>query len=203
MSFIYEHEWMFFVLSEVLIWVMAVPFLIIRYRFGLEQASMVLLILILTCNLFQGLLVVIDFVHTGEVSFFQVVIVLFFIYAFTLGKSDFALVDLYLKKKFKPMHRNAKRDESLHPYIRFRSKWMLVHTAAFLLLHAGWYIVDVGGILPPAGLFFFHEWIRLPHQGYFEIPALNAMSYFWKVVYYMDLLFYLLITTIWHATKIR
>ncbi|GIQ71136.1 hypothetical protein DUZ99_12140 [Xylanibacillus composti] len=200
MSFIYEHEWLFFFLSEVLIWVLAVPFLILRYRYGLEQASIVLLIVILACNLFQGLLVVVDFVHTGEISFFQVVIVLFFIYAFTLGKSDFALMDQYLKKKFKPPHRVVK-EASLLPYMRFRRKWMLGHTAAFLLLHSIWYAVDIGTLVPPAGLFFFQDWIRLPHQGYFEIPQLNALSYFWKVMYYVDLLFFLLLSTIWQATK--
>lgn len=196
MSFLYEYEWLLFLLSEVLGWVVALLFFVIRYRYKFEQASRMLLAVFFTLTLFQAALAGIDYYQSGTVSFFQVFIVMFILYAFTLGHADFVRLDLFIKQRFNPgmiIHRDG-----LEEHLAARWKLVLVHSIAYILMHTLWYVMTYGySGFPNFSIYLFHEWIDRPHEGYFESAGLNSISYYWKLVYSFDLAFFLFACTLW------
>jgi hypothetical protein len=200
MFFLYEHEWLLFLTAEALTWVFALFFCISRYRYRMEHISRLFLVLVGVCTLFQVVLVGVDYYITGKISFFQVILCMFFVYAATLGHSEFVRLDQYIKSRITP-YRSENSDE-FKTHTLYRLRVILVHTAAFVLLHAIWYIADSATSgLPPLTVFIFNEWIEYPHQGFFSVPELNMLSYFWKVIYYYDLCVFVLLhmrSSLWY-----
>lgn len=196
MSFLYEYEWLLFLLSEALGWVIAVLFFIIRYRYKLERASRILLTLFVTLTLFQAALAGIDYYQSGTVSFFQVFIVMFILYAFTLGHADFVRLDLFIKQKFNPDMIVAR--DGLEEHLSARWKLVLVHSVAFIVAHSLWYVLSYGWEgFPNLAVYTFHEWIDRPHEGYFPSAGINSISYYWKLVYSFDLGFFAFACSLW------
>ncbi len=185
LTFLYKNEWIFFAVSEGLMWVFLLFFFITRYKLLMNQVSNLFLFQIIIINLFQAFLVCIDYYFTGSVSFFQVFMILFIIYASTIGRSDFKRLDVLMKKRYIHLHRT--QCSSLISEITYRLILFAIHTTVFFLLHIIWYRIDVTPGLPNIQLFLFHEWVNYPHQGYYTNPLFNIMSYIWKIIYVIDL----------------
>ncbi|WP_332631586.1 hypothetical protein [Halalkalibacter flavus] len=199
MPFLYENGWILFILSEGLTWLAALLFFICRYRLKLDRVSQWCLTLIILCTLFQGLLAGINYYFTGKVSFFQIVIILFIIYASTLGSADFKRMDQYIQNKFEK-HRKllntVEKIDHLRPYIKFRRQLFFIHTIAFIAIHIAWFAIDINtsNSLPAYQLFYFNEWLQHPHQGLFHSPVFNIISYMWSIVYLFDVYIFLIYT---------
>lgn len=203
MAYLFENEWFFLMASEGLMWVFVCLFLICRYKLLLDRLSQLFLIWIIICDLFQALLVGFDYYFTGKVSFFQIVTILFFIYASTLGSSDFKRLDAYIKQKY---HNNQriltasiiKHRKKINTYRRYL---FIAHSASFFLAHILWYITDSSLTgFPNYHVFIFNEWIQYPHQGYYSNSAINIISYMWKIFYSFDVIVFL-IYTFWQVKR--
>ncbi|MDT8859741.1 hypothetical protein N0O92_05805 [Alkalihalobacillus sp. MEB130] len=193
MSYIHENGWFLFVISEGLTWVLIVFFLLSRYWLRFDRLSQMWLIFIVGINIFQIFLGGIDFYFTGEISFFQIVIVLFITYACTLGSSDFARLDQFIKKKFDRGSRNVRVVEEKREFkkhVTYRYLLFAFHTGSFLGLHLIWYIVERN---------HFHgiaEYIVLLSKNWFEpvsyVLLENSLyfviSYVWILIYLFDLI---------------
>lgn len=98
-----EYKWWFLIGTEVLFWLFAIVFVLLRYWFERKRLSRVFLGLILVeevvAELFILALGVLDLRESGQISTFQIVSVAALIYAFTLGRRDIKRVDNYLKVK--------------------------------------------------------------------------------------------------------
>ncbi|WP_141201603.1 hypothetical protein [Paludifilum halophilum] len=99
MSFLAEYKWYILITAEVLFWVFSISFLILRYWFQLNRASLIFLVLFIANDLFILSLAVLDYMRTGEFSNYQLIIAAILIYALTYGKKDFKKLDAYLKEK--------------------------------------------------------------------------------------------------------
>jgi hypothetical protein len=204
-SIMYEHGWLLFVLSEGLTWLAVVLFLVGRYWLELNRLSQWCLLFIILCNNFQALLAGIDYYFTGKVSFFQVVIILFIIYASTLGSSDFQRLDKYIQQKLNKYRGTLKTEgeqdeiqaetqDDIRTYIKYRRQLFSIHTTAFVVLHFVWLVIDMSTTTVLSGyeVFFPNEWFHHPHQGYFHNPILNIISYVWSIVYVFDVYIFLI-----------
>lgn len=94
-----ENKWLFLIGAEVSFWVLTGAFLVLRYWFGSDRGSLVLLALIVLDNLFILALGVLDYLSTGEFAAYQLVIAAVLIYGLTFGKGDMKRLDAYLKKR--------------------------------------------------------------------------------------------------------
>lgn len=190
LSFLYEYEWLSFAISEGLTWIFIFLFLLSRYKLGFIRLSQLFLLLIIFCNLFQGVLVGIDYYFTGKISLFQIVIILFIIYASTLGRSDFQRLDQYIQEKMAKQHRTTFKGD-IYAYINNRRKRFYIHSLAFFATHFVWFFID-------------HQFIQeLPNYVssgeillYLVQVLPNVLSYLWSIVYLFDLSIFL-IYTIW------
>lgn len=96
-----EYRWVFFIITESVFWVSLVGFFITRYWFGMTKFSVLAAVMIVANELIIFGLGVADFVATGQLSRYQVVIVIILIYTFTYGKHDFKKLDAFIERKVK------------------------------------------------------------------------------------------------------
>ncbi|MDC3418632.1 hypothetical protein [Aquibacillus salsiterrae] len=188
---LHVYGWTFFVISESLTWLFVILFMLARYKWMANRLSYLFMIGAIICNLFQLVIVWVDYYFTGTVSFLQMVIILFIIYATTLGSNDMKRIDSYIQKKI-----NNKRNSRItsskvrmdnKTYILYKRNLFLLHTVAYFLFHLLWYIFDPNTTgLPNYSLFFFNEWINYPHEGFYSLPIFNIISYFWKIIYFFE-----------------
>src|SRR5690625_1957259 len=87
-NFILEYKWLFFIFGEIIFWGSIIGFLLLRYGLGLDKLSKYLIIIWLLSDLWLLALGVLDYIETGSIDAFQIVIVVVLIYAFIAGKSD-------------------------------------------------------------------------------------------------------------------
>lgn len=135
----------------------------------------------------------IDFYFTGEISFFQIVIVLFITYACTLGRSDFEKVDQYIKKKFDRNKNNFERRSQpvdLHSYLPYRFGSFLLHTVAFVFIHCLWFIVDRGVFnkFSDYMMAIGNSWFRAVDIELLASPLYFLISYVWSLIYVFELI---------------
>jgi len=97
-----ELKWILAVGTEAAFWTLFVAFLLLRYRYGRDGASIVVLAAIVLDHVVLLGLAVWDFTETGAVSPFTVAILALLVYAFTLGRRDMARVDSWAKRRFSP-----------------------------------------------------------------------------------------------------
>jgi hypothetical protein len=98
-SLLLENKWFFLIGAEVSFWVLSGAFLVLRYWFGSDRGSLVLLGLIVLDNLFILALGVLDYLSTGEFAVYQIAIAAVLVYGLTFGKGDMKRLDAYLKKR--------------------------------------------------------------------------------------------------------
>src|SRR5699024_9840119 len=99
-NFILEYKWLFFIFGEIIFWGSIIGFLLLRYGLGLDKLSKYLIIIWLLSDLCLLALGVLDYIETGSIDAFQIVIVVVLIYVFTAGKSDLQKLDRMIKRKF-------------------------------------------------------------------------------------------------------
>ena len=99
MDFLLEYQWEIFIVAEVLSFVALILFGIVRYGFGRRKSSLTFLAIFLGLLIFEAGLALILYQETGEISNFQIVIMIFILYACTFGINDFRKLDRWMRKK--------------------------------------------------------------------------------------------------------
>jgi hypothetical protein len=104
-----ELRWILAIGAEATFWALLVAFLLLRYRYGLERASVAALVAIVLDHVVILGLGAWDFARTGQVSAYTVAIVTLLAYAFTFGKRDVVRLDAWAKRRFGRLRRPAAR----------------------------------------------------------------------------------------------
>lgn len=99
MSFIIENQWGIFITAEILSLVSLLLFGFFRYLIGRKKLSIVFIIIFLALLGLEALLGIWIYQHTGEISTFQMVIIIFVLYACTFGIIDFLKLDRWMRHK--------------------------------------------------------------------------------------------------------
>ena len=97
-----ELKWILAVGTEAAFWTLFVSFLLLRYRYGRDGASLVVLAAIVLDHVVLLGLGAWDVAREGTVSPFTVAILALLLYAFTLGRGDMRRVDAWAKRRFSP-----------------------------------------------------------------------------------------------------
>jgi len=95
-----ELKWILAIGAEATFWTLLVAFLLLRYRYGLERASVALLVAIVLDHVVILGLGAWAFARNGQVSAYTIAIVALLAYAFTFGRRDVARLDGWAKRRF-------------------------------------------------------------------------------------------------------
>ena len=86
----------FLIGAEIVFWLSAIGFFLLRYGFRLKKASFIMGIVLLINEVFILTLGVVDYYQTGKFSNFQIITVIILLYAVFYGKKDLkSLIYLY------------------------------------------------------------------------------------------------------------
>lgn len=141
MSFLLDHHWSIFITLEVSSLIFLFLFVFVRYFFTKIRMSFVFLFLFIFAIILEGVLAYIVYQRTGEFTTFQIVIVIFIVYAGTFGISDFKKIDRYMKDKigkWKGIELLTEKDREIMAYLkdpkviaRRARYWFYAHTIIF------------------------------------------------------------------------
>ncbi|WP_416829226.1 hypothetical protein [Ectobacillus polymachus] len=99
MDFILENKWLFLIAAEVVFWVSVSTFLLLRYWFGLKKLSITFFVLFIVNDMWIATMGFFDYLKTNIFSNYQIVIIVFLVYALTYGKNDFRKLDAFMQRQ--------------------------------------------------------------------------------------------------------
>ncbi len=142
-SFLLENKVIFLMASEVIFLVFVSLALLFRYWFRLKKASLAAFIIVILNELAVLVIGVLDYIEVGTFSQFQMIIVIFIIYALIFGKSDFKKLDRWIQKKVARMKGEPIPDFGEEParqlygkeHAREERKGFYKHLLLFVVVH--------------------------------------------------------------------
>jgi hypothetical protein len=91
-----ELKWILLIALEALAWAFTIGFVVLRYWFRKERASIVALVAMIVDTFGIVTLGVVYWIRTGELSTYQFVIAGLIVYALTVGREDARRLDRWL-----------------------------------------------------------------------------------------------------------
>jgi hypothetical protein len=95
-----ELKWILAIGCEAAFWTLFLAFLLLRYRYGRDGASIAVLVAIVVDHVVLLGLAAWDFAETGSVNGYTVAILALLGYALTVGRNDMRRVDAWAKRRF-------------------------------------------------------------------------------------------------------
>ncbi len=142
MTFLIENQWAIFITLEVSALICLLLFAVVRYAFTKVRFSYTFLFLFIVMILLEALLAYLVYLETGEFTTFQIVIMIFIIYAGTFGVSDFKRMNRWVKDKvgkWKGIDLLTEKDREIMAYLkdpkviaRRARYWFYAHTVVFI-----------------------------------------------------------------------
>jgi hypothetical protein len=111
-----ELKWILAITFEAAFWVMFLAFLLLRYRYRRDGASVAVLVAIVVDHVALLGLAAWDFIDTGHVNTYTLAILGLLVYALTLGKRHMKRVDAWAKRRFTPGERGRPAARSVQPH---------------------------------------------------------------------------------------
>lgn len=192
------YQWEIFITLEILSFIFLLCFLLVRYAFSKQKLSSLFLVLFLLCIVLEAGLALFIYQKTGEIDTFQIVIVIFIVYACTFGISDFKKLDRYMKGKIgKWRGVNLLSAEDIHqielakdPKViaRRNRRWWYAHAIIFVIGHCLFWIYN--GNHQNHLMFYLEDlswWGEVDHtQGPFQSEAIAAVNKIWVIIFALD-----------------
>jgi hypothetical protein len=104
-----EIKWLLAIGLELAFWAMLATFLVLRYRYGMEQITRAFVIGVVLDTAGILALGIWDFASTGAVSGYTIFIVALIGYSLTAGKEHMRRLDRWMADKLRPVNRVASR----------------------------------------------------------------------------------------------
>lgn len=193
-EFILQYKWLFLIVGEVIFWVSLIGFFLLRYLFSLEKLSIYFIFLWLFSDVWLLALGVFDYKHTGTFDTFQVIIVIFLIYALTFGRSDLKKLDLFIQRTVKrwrgePLQEKEQQEKRFGmAFALQQDKEFVLHLIMYVIVIAIFsFFVEIRDIAdlflaPNVGDLIKH----LIENGLFDHPLLSKVTGVWTLILLID-----------------
>lgn len=198
MEFILQNYWEVFITLEVLSIVSLLLFGVVRYLLGKKKTSLFFIVSFLVLLILEALLSFVIYKKTGEFSTFQIVIVVFVLYACTFGIGDFKRLDRWMRfkigkwkgvellteKDYDVMERNQDPKYIAKKY-RLTST---IHLLIFVIVQAIFWNLGTSNVTEMVS--FLKDFSWLESGDYIDSPYSNETLYsigiIWAIVFFAD-----------------
>ncbi len=201
MNFLVENQWELFIFAEVLSLASLLLFGIVRYGFSKKRLSLNFLFLFLVLLILEGILALLIYRETGEISTFQIVIIIFIVYACTFGINDFKKLDRWMRKKIgnwrgidllTDQDRMIMKRQKDPTYIAKVNRYSaFTHLAIFVIVQGAFWHYGLGGLDQAIDYIADLSWIGT--ENYLETPYPNEFLYgismVWGIVFIVDFVY--------------
>ncbi|QKY71605.1 hypothetical protein [Lentibacillus sp. CBA3610] len=201
MDFIVEFQWEIFIFAELLSLVSLLLFGGARYIFGKRELSLIFLLLFIVLLMLEAALALVIYRETGEISSFQIVIIIFLVYACTFGINDFKKLDRWMRLKIgkwrgidlltekdKYVMKRQKDPEYIAKKYRYSS---LIHLLIFTVAQ----VIFLGYGLSSFGQAFDYlsdlSWVGTEnvHETPYPNEVILGISQIWGIVFIADFIY--------------
>jgi hypothetical protein len=94
-----ELKWILLIAMEAFAWLATLGFVVLRYWYRRERASVVALVAMIVDTLGIAVLGLVDLLRTGELSSYQILVGGLVVYALTIGREDARRLDRWLGER--------------------------------------------------------------------------------------------------------
>lgn len=201
MNFLLTFQWEIFISAEILSFVSLILFGIVRYFFGKRKMSLIFLLLFFVLLILEATLALVIYQETGEISTFQIVIMIFILYACTFGINDLKKLDRWMKKKishWRGVDLLTEKDKAIilrqkdPKYIAKVNRYSaIIHLFLFVLVQAIFWSYGLDSLTEAKGYLTDLSWIGA--EDYLESPypneVLHGISMIWGIVFIVDFIY--------------
>lgn len=201
MTFLIQHQWEIFIAAEILSFISLILFGVIRYFFNKRNLSLIFLLSFLGLFIVEGVLALLIYRETGEISMFQIVILIFILYACTFGINDFRKLDRWMRLKIgnlrgiellterdKEIIRRQKDPKYIAKINRYSSIFHLLIFAAVQIVFWSYEIKDLSQAMN-----YLTDLSWIGDDNYLASPYANEMMYnismVWGIVFIIDFIY--------------
>lgn len=182
--------------------VFLLAFLFVRYAIKNTPLSRSFLIAFIGMIVLEGILALGVYQQTGEIDTFQIVILIFIVYAFTFGISDFKRLDRWIKQKVgnwqgvdlltvKDKQIMKQQKDPIYRARKYRREWA-IHTVIFFIAHIFFFVFFGNEHLSFKEIMSDWTWlddfdpVDVPDNGPYRIGPLYLVSFVWVIAYAGD-----------------
>lgn len=197
MEFVSTYLWELFIAVEVVFWLSIALFIILRYLLGWKKISIWILPLFIASIIADLFLGWIDYKQTGEFSIFQLIVLIFVVYAITSGYTDFRRLDVWIQQKIAKWKGLPEPDVSwkLPPkygkeHAKYERRGWYLHVLTFVLFLIIFYLLtgtnDAFQWDDLTRGQFYSDWWKNKREGIFGDPILNQITQVWFLIIIID-----------------
>src|SRR5699024_4083774 len=199
MQFLINYQWQLFITIEILFLLTFLAFGFVRYFLNKDRLSFIFLSSFFALLIAEALLAFLIYQATGKIETFQIVIIIFVLYAVTFGIKDFKNLDRWMRQKIgKWRNVDLLHDEDYEIIERKQdSKYMAkkyrisatIHLFIFLIGQSILWYLGTASVSEMLGYLKDLSWFET--GDYADSPYANETSYsigvLWVIVCVIDL----------------
>ncbi|WP_342536774.1 hypothetical protein [Sporosarcina sp. FSL K6-3508] len=201
MDFILTYHWQVFIAIEIVSVISLLLFGLFRYFFSKDKFSIIFIISFIALLLIEALLGLYVYFHTGEISTFLIVIMVFLAYAFTFGIADFIRLDRWMRKTvgklrgvelltekdYRIMKRN-KNPKYLAKKYRITS---LIHLGIFIIGQSIFWSMGTNSFDEMKGYLMDLSWVEVGDAQHSPYPndMLYGIGVIWGIAFIVDFIY--------------
>ncbi|WP_210468903.1 hypothetical protein [Sporosarcina sp. 6E9] len=201
MQFIVTYQWEIFITIEILSVISLLTFGFLRYVLNKQRLSVLAIFTFLLLLLFEALLGILIYQETKEISTFQMIIVLFVVYACTFGIFDFLKLDRWMRKtvgKWRHIELLTERDYAIlkrqkdPKYVA--TKYRLtssIHLFVFLIGQSILWFYGTGSFNEMLNFLTDMSWVEsgTAEQSPYANEAAYSIGMIWTLVFVIDFIY--------------
>lgn len=198
MDFLIQYQWEIFIAAEILSFACLIGFGVVRYLLDKRQLSSTFLLLFIVFLVIEAMLALLLYNKTGEIETFQIVVMIFLLYACTFGILDFKKLDRWMRMKIgkwrgvelltpKDLEKMARQKDPRYIAKKYRMSSM-IHLFVFVVIQAAFWIYGTSGLGQIIDYMQDLSWIGTENVA--ETPYANEVLYrvslIWGIVFVVD-----------------
>ncbi|SER10283.1 hypothetical protein [Piscibacillus halophilus] len=201
MRWLVDYQWDIFITIEVLSLILLLLFGLFRYYLGKKQFSLLFIASFLGLVVLEAILGLVIYQETGEFSTFTMIIIIFVIYAFTFGISDFLKLDRWMRKKFgqwrgvelltEKDYRVMERQRDPKYIAKINRRSAMIHLVIFVVVQFIFWSYGTDSFEEMMG--YLTDWSWFEAGQYEDSPYPNETVYgigmVWMIVFVVDFIY--------------
>lgn len=201
MNFLVEYQWEIFIAIEIVSLLTIILFGVVRYLFSRKKLSLSFLLLFILLLVLEGLLALVIYRETGEISTFQIIIIVFIVYACTLGINDFKKLDRWMRQKIGQWrgvnlltdkdHLIMKRQKDSKHIAKVNRIHAMIHLLIFVIVQVVFWSYGLESINQAFDYIKDLSWIGT--ENFLDTPYPSDMTYrvsmIWGLVFIIDFVY--------------
>ncbi|MFD1389041.1 hypothetical protein [Oceanobacillus sp. FSL W7-1293] len=195
------YQWELFIAAEILSVVMLLLFGVTRYLLNKKKLSVIFISLFLALFIFEAGLALYIYQITGEISTFQIIVMIFVLYACTFGIADFKRLDRWMRQtigKWRGVSLLTEKDMQVMErqqdpkYIARKNRISaMIHLVIFISVQAGLWIYGLGGTAGIVDYLTDLTWVEIDdyRQSPYASETAFSMSKLWGLIFIVDFIY--------------